>query len=635
MTLTELSSYFKNVRLTADGFDAMCPVCEAGKTTGRGHLHGSLNDDGKLLLHCHHGCEFEDIVKAAGLPNSNSNEHREKPPVSDSKQSKRRAYASIETAAKSLARGISGTHGGTWYYTDDFAVVRFNTGNGSKQFRPLHRTADGWHVGDPDGKLPLCGISELPDTGTVLIVEGEKCCEAALSVGLFATTSAHGAKSASKTDWTPLAKRDVVVWPDADEPGRRYANDVAAILHKLGCNIRIIEPPDELGEGGDIVNWLDARDAQEPDALFNTVAELMAEATVWTPPAAESDTCGDGDGELLAPVVFYSAAELACAFPNQSEAVIDGIMRRGEVCTFTGGSKSQKSWFTLQMAVIAATGGEFHGFATRESKVCLLDFELQGGTLNYRLQRVSEALGIRDLHNITAVPLRGRPDINADTLPQILDGKAFDLLIVDPLYSMYPAKFDENSNSDMALLYRKLQAIAENHQAALCIVHHHSKGSQGGKDTIDLGAGAGALHRSSDILIGMRPHAHIDNAAVFGGRLRSFEPLKDFAMLWHFPLWTRDDSIDASRIKGRRAKAEPKPEKTRWTAQDLVEGFLTATPQPADAIAARVEAGTDGEVKPYRVKELLRQAVAVGIAFEHGAGTKGTPKTYSTMEAIP
>jgi len=41
--------------------------------------------------------------------------------------------------------------------------------------------------------------------------------DAAASIGLLSTTSAHGAKSAAKTDWQPLADRECIILPDADE----------------------------------------------------------------------------------------------------------------------------------------------------------------------------------------------------------------------------------------------------------------------------------------------------------------------------------------------------------------------------------------------------------------------------------
>jgi hypothetical protein len=45
-------------------------------------------------------------------------------------------------------------------------------------------------------------------------------------------------------DWSPLASRKVVIWPDADLPGAVYADAAAAAMNKeRAASIRIIDPP--------------------------------------------------------------------------------------------------------------------------------------------------------------------------------------------------------------------------------------------------------------------------------------------------------------------------------------------------------------------------------------------------------
>ena len=142
-------------------------------------------------------------------------------------------------------------HGGTWVYehadgSPTLAVVRVNEPDGGKRFVPLHPVPGGWAFGDPPGELPLYGLCDVLATpGRVYVVEGEKCAEAARSIGLLATTSAHGTKSPSKTDWTPLAGRDVAILPDDDEPGREYGHAVARILTHLNppARVKIVEVP--------------------------------------------------------------------------------------------------------------------------------------------------------------------------------------------------------------------------------------------------------------------------------------------------------------------------------------------------------------------------------------------------------
>ena len=138
---------------------------------------------------------------------------------------------------------------GLWRYHDAdgnllFAVARWNYQYGKKSILPLSwvRGADGKegfafkHHPTP---RPLYGLMDLQarPTAPVVVVEGEKCADAAKIVFPFSVvvTSSGGSNAAAHTDWTPLAGRSrVLIWADLDEPGTKYATTVAAILADLG-----------------------------------------------------------------------------------------------------------------------------------------------------------------------------------------------------------------------------------------------------------------------------------------------------------------------------------------------------------------------------------------------------------------
>jgi hypothetical protein len=171
-----------------------------------------------------------------------------------------------------------------WYHdregNEHFVVVRFDA-EGGKDFRPFYRDESGWLMSDPPGKLPLFYVPELiaRPRERVFVVEGEKCtCELA-TLGLLITTSAHGAKSVHKTDWQPLAGRNVVILPDNDSAGWAYAQTVAGILNRLSppAAVTIVELPG-LPTKGDCVDWLDARDAQTPEEIIAEIDSLIGES---------------------------------------------------------------------------------------------------------------------------------------------------------------------------------------------------------------------------------------------------------------------------------------------------------------------------------------------------------------------
>jgi hypothetical protein len=77
----------------------------------------------------------------------------------------------------------------------------------------------------------------------VVVCEGEKAVDSAALIfpKSVCITSAGGCNAAAKANFKPLAGRRVMIWPDADEPGEKYAGEVARVLHALGCEVSIID----------------------------------------------------------------------------------------------------------------------------------------------------------------------------------------------------------------------------------------------------------------------------------------------------------------------------------------------------------------------------------------------------------
>jgi putative DNA primase/helicase len=86
-----------------------------------------------------------------------------------------------------------------------------------------------------------------------VLVEGEKCADALIRQGIVATTAMNGAKApVDKTDWTPLAGKAVLIWPDRDAPGWDYAEAAARACVAAGCrSVAILVPPTDKPEKWD------------------------------------------------------------------------------------------------------------------------------------------------------------------------------------------------------------------------------------------------------------------------------------------------------------------------------------------------------------------------------------------------
>ncbi len=162
-------------------------------------------------------------------------------------------------------------------------ILRFDSIDG-KEFRPLAlwRPSMGggleWRWQSWPAPRPLYGLDRLAARpgSPVLICEGEKSADAAARIlpDMVPVTSPNGAKSAKKADWSALKGREIIIWPDADDAGLKYAETVACELASVGAaSVAIITPPPDVAQG-----W-DAADAEQEGWTPPRAAALIAGAT--------------------------------------------------------------------------------------------------------------------------------------------------------------------------------------------------------------------------------------------------------------------------------------------------------------------------------------------------------------------
>jgi DNA primase len=94
--------------------------------------------------------------------------------------------------------------------------------------------------------MPRTSVITREELYELVLVEGEKCADALMQLGIVATTAMGGAATAlDKTDWSPLAGKTVVLWPDHDDAGARYADTVTPKLLDIGARVRRIHVPED------------------------------------------------------------------------------------------------------------------------------------------------------------------------------------------------------------------------------------------------------------------------------------------------------------------------------------------------------------------------------------------------------
>jgi len=184
----------------------------------------------------------DDELEAATQETARSGERHAKPTAPP---------ADAEPGTDAAARLFGRSPDAAWRYAHEqgataFHVCRWNKPNGEKVVRPLSWfEGEGWRFGAWPDHRPLLNLEKIASDagGPVVVTEGEKAADAAARVfpKSIATTSTGGAQAAHKSNWRPLAGRRVLIWPDNDEAGGKYALEVAAILAALESDVSIVD----------------------------------------------------------------------------------------------------------------------------------------------------------------------------------------------------------------------------------------------------------------------------------------------------------------------------------------------------------------------------------------------------------
>ena len=249
-------SRLEHVKSAAGGWVARCPAHDDKVQSLKIDLS---NDDARLLLFCHAGCETPDVVDALGLSMSDLFAPKTPPNVVPIRQK-------IEE---------------TYDYTDEngeliLQVVRYTP----KTFRQRRPDGKGGWIWSLSGIVPpLYRLPELVSAdprSIVFVCAGEKDANRLASLGLVATTNAGGeGKGKWRNEYTELLRgRSVVVVCDNDKTGRSRGDELGRTLSGSARKVRVLSFP-MLGDHGDVSDWLDTGKSKAD------LAELVKSAPEW------------------------------------------------------------------------------------------------------------------------------------------------------------------------------------------------------------------------------------------------------------------------------------------------------------------------------------------------------------------
>lgn len=190
--------------------------------------------------------------------------------------------------------------------------------------------------------------------------------------------------------------------------------------------------------------------------------------------------------------------------PQLAPPLIEGILRQGHKMLVAGPSKAGKSFTLIELCIAIAEGKKWLNWQCAQGKTLYVNLELDRPSCLHRFKDVYNALGIKpnNLTNIDIWNLRGKSipmDKLAPKLIRRASKKDYIAVVIDPIYKVITG--DENSADQMANFCNQFDKICNELGTSVIYCHHHSKGSQGGKRSMDRASGSGVFARDPDALL--------------------------------------------------------------------------------------------------------------------------------------
>lgn len=203
---------------------------------------------------------------------------------------------------------------------------------------------------------------------------------------------------------------------------------------------------------------------------------------------------------------FESMADAWEHMPELSPPLIEGVLRQGHKMLIAGPSKAGKSYALIEMCIAIAEGRRWLGWQCAKGRVLYVNLELDRASCLHRFRDVYTAVGIAPTHSgsIDIWNLRGVTEPMDKLAPKLIRRAKkgnYIAVIIDPIYKVITG--DENSADQMAHFCNQFDKVCTELGCAVIYCHHHSKGMQGAKRSMDRASGSGVFARDPDALLDM------------------------------------------------------------------------------------------------------------------------------------
>jgi biotin operon repressor len=480
-TAESIARHLGGASKSGDQWSCRCPAHD----DKRASLSITEKQDGKLLVHCHAGCDQALVVselKSHGLWTSArpGPEALVPPPVQIN-----------------LGAG-KGQIAATYDYLNEdgellYQAVRYEP----KDFRQRAPNGHGgwtWSIkGVPRTlyRLPEVLVA-VAEGRTVYICEGEKDVEAARALGLTATCNAMGADNGTGNKWLSefgeiFRDADVVVIPDQDDAGIRHAEWVISTLQGKAKSVRVANP----ASGKDLSDWI---------AAGATVADIQAAAVdafsvVEQLPQSNHISLG---------FQFFDVSDLISDI-KPIDWLIKRFFESDSLALIYGAPGGGKSFFAVDVACSIATGTPWMSNDVKQGTVFYIAGEGHNG-LARRFKAWETARGVTieagrifksggAMQALDEASVKEVSDMIADQV--MVSGEIPGAIVIDTLARNFGAG-DENSTEDMSTFIQHVdQWLRRRFGCCVILVHHSGHNAERARGSSALKAAVDAEYEIS------------------------------------------------------------------------------------------------------------------------------------------
>ena len=479
MQVNEFLNRLENVKGGQGRWKARCPA-HPDKTPS---LSVAAGEDGKILVKCFGGCTPEKITAAMGLTMSDLYIDPPKPQGREVKEAE-------------------------YLYTPDLKKVKYRKPDGSKVCFWYHKEGMKWVKGRKGINPGLYrSHRNLPDI--FYLVEGEKDVENLGKIGLPAASLPDGAQSKWLDAYNAAFQgKQVIILPDNDEPGHKYAQMCASHIHGNAAAVWVLDLKNiwsEIPEKGDVSDLLLHFDA---DTAAQRLVDLARETKPWEPTQAPPD-----EATKKPSLMVTSAQDLQAANLPPTVFMIAGILPEG-TSIISAASKIGKSWMVLDMGLSIAAGVPFMGKDVQQCGVLYLALEDSLSRLQDRMNKIlSGGRAPRQFYFATEAPNldNGLLDALDAHLKQFPETK---LVIIDTLQKIRGRALPRESSYEQD--YREMGTVKsymDKKGVSVLFVHHNRK-MKDEDDPFNMISGTNGIMGAADTIWAIIKGKRSDNEAT-------------------------------------------------------------------------------------------------------------------------